>query len=125
MPPRYRSRGRVSEARNTGRFWLEDRPPNTKRETGRASPRGWIGLSQWYMEPLLVKYASNHGFHVCFQTGLVSVVVCAMRDLLTGSDFEIRTKYAFGPSAAGARWRARWASTSTMGIPPASRPTFL
>ncbi|RYO89336.1 hypothetical protein DL766_005176 [Monosporascus sp. MC13-8B] len=54
------------------------------------------------MEPLLVKYAPHHDFHIRSSTKLVSgerkydAVACAMRCLITGSNFEIRTKYIFG-----------------------------
>ena len=56
------------------------------------------------MEPFLVKYASHHGFQVRFSTELVGVeraanngpVLCTLRDLVTGSAFQVRARYLFG-----------------------------
>ena len=56
------------------------------------------------MEPILVKYATHHGFQLRFSTELVGVeraanggpVLCTLRDLMTGSAFQVRARYLFG-----------------------------
>ncbi|KAL1872728.1 hypothetical protein Daus18300_004274, partial [Diaporthe australafricana] len=56
--------------------------------------------------PLLVKYASHHGFEMRFSTKLVGVKcssgvwACEIQDLVTKATFELRAKYIFGADGA-------------------------
>jgi len=60
------------------------------------------------MEPLLVQYATTHGFQVRFSTTLLrfveeeesNTIVAHLRDELTGTEYSIRTKYLFGADGA-------------------------
>ncbi|KAJ9148685.1 Phenol 2-monooxygenase [Pleurostoma richardsiae] len=77
--------------------------PDSKRDAARATPCEWMDLPQTYLEPILVKYASHHGFAVRFSNELVSVkrndagtVVATMRDLITKTNYQIHTRYIFG-----------------------------
>ena len=55
------------------------------------------------MEPVLVKYVTQHGFQVRFSTELTKVereassrFLCTLRDLVTGAEYQVRAKYVFG-----------------------------
>lgn len=77
-----------------------------QRDHSIASPCEWTDLPQSYLDPLLVKFASQHGFEVRFSTKLVGVKrssgvwVCEIQDMLTHDSFEIRAKYIFGADGA-------------------------
>lgn len=67
------------------------------------SPCRHVDLPQSYLEPLLVKYASHHGFQVRFLTELTHIerlshghCLCNVRDCGTGLEYKIRTKFLFG-----------------------------
>lgn len=72
-----------------------------------ASPCEWTDLPQSYLDPLLVKYASHHGFEMRFSTKLIGVKpssggvwACEIQDLVSKSKFELRAKYIFGADGA-------------------------
>ena len=82
--------------------------PDTLRDRALATGKDFIDCPQSYMEPLLIKYASQHGFDVRFNTGFVSaerttdtnggttMIVCNLRHITTNHTYRIRTKYLFG-----------------------------
>lgn len=75
------------------------------------SPSEYCDLTQRHVEPLLVRYASQHGFHVRFSTELVHVspvmgevghagFLCTIYDHVTQQTIEVRTRYLFGADGA-------------------------
>lgn len=71
------------------------------------TPCEYVDLTQRHIEPLLVRYASHHGFNVRFSTELTAVepitgdqghhgFLCTVQDHVTQQTFQIRTKYLFG-----------------------------
>ncbi|KAK3690389.1 phenol 2-monooxygenase [Podospora appendiculata] len=77
--------------------------PDTARDTALATPCDWLDLPQSYMEPLLIKYASHHGFDVRFNTELLSTarqpdgtILCTLRDLTTRLTYQLTTSFLFG-----------------------------
>lgn len=71
------------------------------------TPCEYVDLTQRHVEPLLVRYASHHGFNVRFSTELVAVepitggqqrggFLCTVHDHITKQTFQIHTKYLFG-----------------------------
>lgn len=74
----------------------------------RASPCKTVDLPQTLLEPVLVRYATAHGFKVRFDTTLVhfsqhegsDVITVTVRDRLSGRDYTVRTKYLFGADGA-------------------------
>ncbi|KAH8895385.1 hypothetical protein GQ53DRAFT_855813 [Thozetella sp. PMI_491] len=89
-----------------GKIFAWGSHPDTTRDTTIASPCEWIDLPQSWMEPILVKYASQHGFPVRFSTTLLHVersssgVVCDIQDEITKTTSKIRAKYLFGADGA-------------------------
>jgi len=64
------------------------------------------------MEPLILRYATQHGFDVRFSTELVSVqelgdaqsgCICTIRDNISQSTYQVRTQYLFGADGARSR----------------------
>lgn len=82
--------------------------PENAMNVKKYTPSRWIDLPQTYMEPLLVKYASHHGFAVRFSTQLISAEkdsatddwVCSVEDLVRKDSYQIRTKFLFGADGA-------------------------
>ncbi|KAK3319650.1 FAD binding domain-containing protein [Cercophora scortea] len=78
--------------------------PDTAVYTALATPFDWLDLPQSYMEPLLIKYASHHGFDVRFNTELLSTtrqprdgtILCTLRDVTTHLTYQITTRFLFG-----------------------------
>lgn len=78
--------------------------PENAMNVKKYTPCRWIDLPQTYMEPLLVKYASQHGFAVRFLTQLVSAKkdsatddwICSVEDHVRKDSYQIRTKFLFG-----------------------------
>lgn len=71
------------------------------------SPCKYMDLTQNLLEPVLLKYASNNGFLVRFDTKLVTFeegeedenkrkIAVTLEDLMTGFQYAIRAKYLFG-----------------------------
>ncbi|KAF2847887.1 hypothetical protein T440DRAFT_509901 [Plenodomus tracheiphilus IPT5] len=80
--------------------WGHD--PQRKGDYDAASPCDPLDVPQTVLEPILVKYAKNHGFPCHFNTALVSFVqdgdkyICDVEDSVSGKTRKIRTKYLFG-----------------------------
>lgn len=80
--------------------WGHD--PKRKGDYDAASPCDHLDVPQTILEPILVKYAHDHGFPCQFNTALVSFVqegeryVCEVKDSISGETRKIRTKYLFG-----------------------------
>ncbi|KAF2266956.1 hypothetical protein CC78DRAFT_490816 [Lojkania enalia] len=70
----------------------------------QVSPCHHMDLPQWLLEPILVRYATANGFKLRFDTELLSFIqdkpdgkiTCSVKDNITGSEFQIVTKYLFG-----------------------------
>lgn len=75
------------------------------------SPSEYCDLTQRHLEPLLVRFASHHGFYVRFSTELIAIApdesevgrrgfICTVYDHVAHQTIEIRTKYLFGADGA-------------------------
>ncbi|KAE8387422.1 FAD binding domain-containing protein [Aspergillus alliaceus] len=75
------------------------------------TPSEYAELSQTELEPILLRYASHHSFHVRFSTELVDVAeftddtgkheyICTIRDLISHGTWKIRAQYLFGADGA-------------------------
>ena len=81
-------------------------------------------MPQTLLEPILVRYATNHGFKVRFDTSLVSfaqdtdaeLYTVVVRDNLSNVEYKIRTKYLFGADGAQSR------IVSQLGLPLSRKP---
>ena len=68
-------------------------------------------LPQTLLEPILLRYATQHGFPCNFRTEFVSLeddptaerVVSTVKDRTTGASYLIRSKYVFGADGARSR----------------------
>lgn len=77
---------------------------SAQRDIATASPCRYIDLPQTLVEPLLVRYATDHGFPIRFNTQLTAaerdpssgLVVCQVEDLTTGIKYIIKTRFLFG-----------------------------
>lgn len=71
-----------------------------------ASPSEMLDLPQTLMEPLLMRYATLNGFKSRWDTEFVSFdqdgtgVTTTLRDLLSGAEYQVRSKYLFGADGA-------------------------
>ncbi|KAF2087696.1 hypothetical protein K490DRAFT_41286 [Saccharata proteae CBS 121410] len=81
--------------------WGND--PARQGDYDAASPCPMLDLPQDRLEPILVRWACQHGFHVRFDTKFLSMVqevdgyvVSTVKDRVTGSTYQIRSKYLFG-----------------------------
>ena len=88
-----------------GRIYAWGNDPKRKGDYETASPcPGVLDLPQTLLEPLLVKYATTHGFHVRFDTQLLSFtedtgfnrIVSLVKDRLSGNEYRITSRYLFG-----------------------------
>lgn len=67
-----------------------------------ATPCKFMDLPQWYLEPILIRQASNKGIIYRFNTELVDFardkhgILSVVKDLNFGTTYEIRSKYIFG-----------------------------
>jgi 2-polyprenyl-6-methoxyphenol hydroxylase-like FAD-dependent oxidoreductase len=101
--------------------------PENAMNVKKHSPSRWIDLPQTYLDPILVKHASHHGFPVRFSTELVSAEkdsktgewVCTINDLVRDDTWRIRTKFLFGAdggrSQVARSTNAKLASQPSMG----------
>jgi 2-polyprenyl-6-methoxyphenol hydroxylase-like FAD-dependent oxidoreductase len=87
------------------------------------TPSRWVDLPQTYLDPILVKYASHHGFPTRFSSQLISAErengdwICTVKDLIRNDVYRIRTKFLFG--ADGGRSQiARSTNASMLEQPP-------
>ncbi|KAH8773575.1 FAD binding domain-containing protein [Diaporthe sp. PMI_573] len=85
--------------------WLEK--PEVAGKIHEITPCEYVDLTQRHLEPLLVRYASHHGFNVRHSTELKAIepitgdrdqagFLCTVYDHITQQTFQIRTKYLFG-----------------------------
>ncbi|RDW75999.1 hypothetical protein BP5796_06820 [Coleophoma crateriformis] len=81
--------------------------PKRKGDHDAASPCKHIDLPQTIMEPILLKYASQHGFKCRMDTKFLSFeqdetgVTSTIEDIMTSTTYKIRSKYLM--AADGAR----------------------
>lgn len=102
--------------------------PENAMNVKKYTPSRWIDLPQTYLDPILVKHASHHGFPARYSTQLVSADkdsatgewVCTVNDLIRDDTYRIRTKYLFGAdggrSQVARSTNARLASQPSQGI---------
>ncbi|KAI1335284.1 FAD binding domain-containing protein [Xylariaceae sp. FL0016] len=90
-----------------GKVYAWGAAPHGLGDVALATPCESLDLPQSYLEPILVKYASQHGFEVRYSTTLVGVVkipeagfACTIRDGLTQNTLKVNTKYLFGADGA-------------------------
>lgn len=86
-----------------GRVYSWGYDPKRSDEYAAASPNKHLELSQLKLEPMLVKFATDQGFKIRFDTELLRFeeakdgkVRCLLKDKITGSEYEVVTKYLFG-----------------------------
>jgi 2-polyprenyl-6-methoxyphenol hydroxylase-like FAD-dependent oxidoreductase len=76
--------------------------PQAAADVAAVSRFDFCDLPQSYLEPLLVKYATDHGFAVRFATEVTSVTQVpggssvSVRDSISGIEYIIHTKYLLG-----------------------------
>lgn len=102
--------------------------PENAMNVKKYTPCRWVDLPQTYMEPILVNYASHHGFAARFSTNLVSIEkdsatedwVCLVEDLVRKDTYRIRTKFLFGAdggrSQVARSTEARLSSMPSQGV---------
>ncbi|KAI7778898.1 hypothetical protein LA080_001503 [Diaporthe eres] len=94
-----------------GRVMAWGEKPDVAGKVHELTPREYVDLTQRHIEPLLVRYASHHGFNVRFSTELLAVepitsdreqtdFLRTVHDHVTQQTFQIRTKYLFGADGA-------------------------
>ncbi|KIW62990.1 hypothetical protein PV04_09873 [Phialophora macrospora] len=94
-----------------GRMYSWGNDPEQKGDYEKASPCGPVDLPQTRLEPILVRYATLHGFKCRFDTEFVSStedketgrILVSLKDRLNGVDFQIRCRYLFGADGARSR----------------------
>ncbi|KAK4070863.1 hypothetical protein Trihar35433_5330 [Trichoderma harzianum] len=89
-----------------------------------SSPCSHLELPQTLTEPILLRYASQHGFPCRFRTQFVSfddstagVIVVTVRDMIFDKIYTIKTKYLFGADGA------KSAIVRQLGLPMAVQPS--
>ncbi|UOQ59700.1 FAD-dependent monooxygenase [Leucobacter rhizosphaerae] len=88
--------------REFGRLWTWGNDPVRQDEYGAASPVTGCDLPQDRFEPILISEALRLGAVVRFRTEFVSLeqdddgVTTTLRDLVTNSEFTVRSKYVVG-----------------------------
>ncbi|KAJ5527093.1 hypothetical protein N7513_011252 [Penicillium frequentans] len=84
--------------------WGHD--PKRKGDYETASPCDAVDLPQTLLEPILVRYATLNGFSCRFDTTFVRFeqddegTTSTLRDNISGSEYQIRSKYLFGADGA-------------------------
>ena len=82
--------------------------PDRQGEYAAMSPCRHVDLPQTLFEPVIVKYAINHGWTMRFDTAFVeferetptSPITSTVQDTVTGRMYKIRSKYLFGCDGA-------------------------
>lgn len=82
--------------------------PHRKGEYEAASPCQHVDLPQTLLEPILTKYAINHGWKMRFDSAFVeyqrdsptSPITSTIQDTITGQKWKVRSKYLFGCDGA-------------------------
>ncbi|KAK3988995.1 FAD binding domain-containing protein [Cladorrhinum sp. PSN332] len=77
--------------------------PERQGDYRKASPCKHVDIPQTLLEPILIRYATTHGFKVRFDTALVDFeenpdgkIVATVEDSLANLSYQISTKYLFG-----------------------------
>ncbi|KAH8815291.1 FAD binding domain-containing protein [Xylogone sp. PMI_703] len=89
-----------------GRIYSWGNDPKRKGDYKLASPSEMLDLPQTLMEPILIRYATLHGFKCRWDTQFVSFeqdekgVTTTLLDNLSQKSFQIRSKYLFGADGA-------------------------
>jgi 2-polyprenyl-6-methoxyphenol hydroxylase-like FAD-dependent oxidoreductase len=88
--------------------WGND--PHRKGDYVTASPCAPVDLPQTLLEPILVRYATNHGYKCRFDTSFVSFqdngpagVITTLLDRLSGKEYKVKSRYLFGADGARSR----------------------
>lgn len=86
-----------------GRVYSWGYDPKRSGEYAAASPNRHLELNQIKLEPMLVKFATDRGFTVRFDTELLRFgetedgkIRCLLKDKISGAGYEVFTKYLFG-----------------------------
>jgi 2-polyprenyl-6-methoxyphenol hydroxylase-like FAD-dependent oxidoreductase len=82
--------------------------PHRKGEYEAMSPCRHVDLPQTLFEPILVKFAVDHGWKVRFDSSFVrferdskfGMITSTIKDHVTGREYKIRSKYLFGCDGA-------------------------
>lgn len=82
--------------------------PHRRGEYEAASPCRHVDLPQTLLEPILTKYAINHGWKIRFDSAFVeyeresptSPITTTIQDTITGNKWKVRSKYLFGCDGA-------------------------
>ncbi|KAJ0107064.1 hypothetical protein J7T55_006942 [Diaporthe amygdali] len=98
--------------------------PENAMNVKKHTPSRWIDLPQTYLDPILVKHATHHGFPARFSTELVSAEkdpasgewTCTVNDLIRNDTYRIRTKFLFG--ADGGRSQIARSANATLSSQP-------
>ncbi|KAB2574199.1 2,4-dichlorophenol 6-monooxygenase [Lasiodiplodia theobromae] len=75
----------------------------------KASPCRHFDLPQTLLEPVLVQYATQHGFNFRFDTEFLSFtdhgdhVLSTLRDTLTNATYQVRSRFLFGADGGRSR----------------------
>lgn len=80
-------------------------------EYDTVSPCYHMDLPQSILEPVLVRYATSHGFNVRFDTELLSFaedetsgkIDCVLKDHVTKTEYTVRTRFLFGADGGRSR----------------------
>jgi 2-polyprenyl-6-methoxyphenol hydroxylase-like FAD-dependent oxidoreductase len=96
-----------------------------KGDYAAASPCTPVDLPQTLLEPMLVRYATSHGFKLRFDTVLQSfnsdsttgLTYATVHDKISKREYQIRTKYLFG--ADGGRSK----TVEQLGLPLIAKPS--
>jgi 2,4-dichlorophenol 6-monooxygenase len=92
-----------------GRLYSWQNHPERKAEAQLASPCRINDTPQNYMEPLLIRNASDRGSRVRYSTEYISHeqdedgVTTTVRDILTGQEYQIRSKYLYGADGGNSK----------------------
>ena len=88
--------------------WGND--PHRKGDYVTTSPCSPVDLPQTILEPILVRYATTHGFKCRFDTSFVafedqgdSGIITTLQDNISGSQYLVKSKYLFGADGARSR----------------------
>ena len=77
-------------------------PTTTQPDMISSSPCKFVDLPQTLMEPLFIKYATDHGIQCRFSTKLIDVerkdgfVYSTVEDLITKGVYQVKSRYIFG-----------------------------
>ncbi|KAH6642818.1 FAD binding domain-containing protein [Boeremia exigua] len=97
--------GNLIGEREYGRVSAWSEHPASAARVKETTPCEYVDLTQRHVEPLLLRYASHHGFRHRFSTELIGIepisddlgtgYLCTIQDHITNYHFKIRAKYLF------------------------------